>query len=63
MTSDCYVYQLRLENSESPFYIGKGRGRRILEHFRHSSLKKRSHKNNVINKAIREGVEVHQQGE
>ena len=53
-----YVYQLRLENSESPFYIGKGRGRRMLDHFKNSELKKRSHKNNVINKAIREGVEV-----
>lgn len=57
MTSGFYVYQLRLANSESPFYIGKGRGRRILEHFRPSVLKKRSHKNNVINKAIHEGVE------
>ena len=58
MISDFYVYQLRLANSESPFYIGKGRGRRILEHFRPSALKKRNHKNNVINKAIRDGDEV-----
>lgn len=53
-----YVYQLRLENSETPFYIGKGRDLRISAHFLPGNLKKRSHKNNVIKKAIRDGVPV-----
>lgn len=55
MPNAYYVYQLRLETSEKPFYIGKGCGYRMGEHFRPSSLAKRSHKNHVINKAIREG--------
>ena len=58
MNLDFYVYQLRLKNSELPFYIGKGRGRRVSEHFRPSALKKRSHKNSVINKAFREGIPI-----
>lgn len=58
MPNAYYVYQLRLETSEKPFYIGKGCGYRMGEHFRPSSLAKRSHKNHVINKAIREGVGV-----
>ena len=58
MPQTYYVYQFRLENSENPFYIGKGRGRRITDHFRPSSLVRRSHKNNVINKSKRDGVSV-----
>ncbi len=53
-----YVYQLRLEDSESPFYVGKGTGKRAFQHLKAHSLKKQSHKNNVINKATREGVNV-----
>ena len=53
-----YVYQLRLECSELPFYIGKGKNSRKDVHLQEWSLKKRSHKNNVINKAMREGVKV-----
>ena len=54
-----YVYQLRLDTSTLPFYIGKGKGRRMREHFTESSLKKNSHKNNVIKKATENGVLVH----
>lgn len=53
-----YVYQLRLEYSETPFYIGKGSRDRFKEHFRKDSLEKISHKNNVIKKAYKEGVKI-----
>ena len=53
-----YVYQLRLETTEQPFYIGKGSGRRKSDHFRQSSLRAETHKNRVIRKAMREGVQV-----
>ena len=53
-----YVYQLRLENSTVPFYIGKGRGRRAYDHFKPSNLSRRCHKNNVINKANRDGTKI-----
>lgn len=53
-----YVYQLRLENCDSPFYIGKGTGSRASSHLTTSSMKGRSHKNNVIRKALANGVAV-----
>ncbi len=53
-----YVYQLRLENSTTPFYIGKGSRDRFREHFRKTNLEKPSHKNNIIKKATREGIKV-----
>ena len=53
-----YVYQLRLENSVHPFYIGKGHGRRIECHFQESSLRRRNHKNHTIKKAMAQGIKV-----
>lgn len=56
--NDYYIYQLRLGTSETPFYIGKGRGRRMWDHLKPSSRKNRSHKNSVINKAMKEGIPI-----
>lgn len=53
-----YVYQLRLSGSDTPFYIGKGKGRRTAYHFTPSGLKSRSLKNSIIKKAMSEGLEV-----
>jgi hypothetical protein len=53
-----YIYQLRLANSTTPFYIGKGTGYRSTYHLTPSSRKAKTHKNHVINKAIRDGVDV-----
>ncbi len=53
-----YVYQLRLETSELPFYIGKGCGDRMIKHFQPYQLSKKSYKNNIIKKAKRENVKI-----
>lgn len=56
--SKYYVYQLRLETSETPFYIGKGKGDRAWKHFRPCNLRTHSHKNHTILKAKKDGVRV-----
>ena len=53
-----YVYQLRLSGEKDPFYIGKGKDKRSMGHFKPHSLKHANHKNHVIKKALRDGVEV-----
>lgn len=58
MTDCFYVYQLRREDSKLPFYIGKGKADRFKRHLTKSSLSKNSFKNNVIKKALSEGVKI-----
>ncbi len=53
-----YVYQLRLVNSDVPFYIGKGCRYRKNSHLSESSLKRQSLKNSIIKKAMKDGVEI-----
>lgn len=54
--NDYYVYQLRDPRSELPFYVGKGRGHRAYEHLSGKCGDK--HKNNTINKILRDGYKV-----
>lgn len=43
-----YVYLLIDPNTQLPFYVGKGKGKRATTHFQESSLKHRSRKNAKI---------------
>lgn len=58
MRNDYYVYALRREDSQLPFYIGKGSNDRARCHFTESSLKCKNYKNNTIKSAQAAGVEV-----
>lgn len=51
-----YVYGLFRGNEPTPFYIGKGKGNRMYKHMTTHSLQKPSHKNNIIKKALLDGV-------
>lgn len=55
-----YVYQLRVEGEENPFYVGKGMGDRAFYHLTASALNsyENRHKTNTILKAQREGKQV-----
>lgn len=54
-----YVYQLRIEGEEQPFYVGKGRGRRMFHHCHPKDLEKAlTYKARKINKALSEGKKV-----
>lgn len=56
ITDRFYVYQLRVEDVDLPFYLGKGVGDRAKSHTYNCSLKSDSnrHKSNTIKKAYRE---------
>jgi hypothetical protein len=56
-----YVYALLIGSSSesmTPFYIGKGCGKRLEHHFKPWSLKHRSYKNNKIKAAISQGISL-----
>lgn len=53
-----YIYQLRLENSATPFYIGKGRGKRSIQHFTPSNLGTKSLRSSIIKHARENGIAV-----
>lgn len=53
-----YVYHLRLEHSDKPFYVGKGKGRRRHEHFIASRICTSSIKNNIIRSATAKGINI-----
>lgn len=53
-----YVYQLRLENSEDPFYIGKGKGRRAKNHLLNCMLTGTTRKVHTIKKAQSLGIKI-----
>jgi hypothetical protein len=53
-----YVYQLRLETSPVPFYIGKGTGKRADAHFTKTSLKRKNMKNGIIANAKKNGIRI-----
>ena len=49
-----YVYALLLADGSTPFYIGKGKGRRWLHHECPCNLRGNSHRSNIIKKLLRE---------
>lgn len=59
MSQEFYVYQLRLDGEEKPFYIGKGTGDRASAHMRPSNLAvDNTFKARVIRKAQSNGVKI-----
>jgi len=59
MSADFYVYALWIAGKPAPFYVGKGRGNRCYVHFRESSLRGKSRKNNIIKKMMRDSREIY----
>ena len=56
-----YVYALLIGSSSesmTPFYIGKGCGKRLEHHFKPWSLKHKSYKNNKIIAAQKYGIKL-----
>lgn len=53
-----YVYKLYIDGEASPFYIGKGTGKRMYHHFMPYELSKPIHKSYKILKAMSSGENV-----
>lgn len=55
-----YVYQLRIDDQDKPFYIGKGQGRRAYYHLKADCINndRNRHKVHTILKAQKDGKEV-----
>lgn len=57
-----YVYELRIQGDEFPFYIGKGKNERLYEHFDNYEINTNplgnKHKVHKIRKALNDGLEV-----
>ena len=45
-----YVYALFKPSEDNPFYVGKGIGERVNDHFKPSNLKKNTPKTGIIKK-------------
>ncbi len=56
--NDFYVYALLREDGRTPFYIGKGCGRRWLTHETSSKKSSNKHKNNIINRMMLAGIKI-----
>lgn len=52
-----YVYVIYDPRNGEPFYVGKGKRRRIYDHMKPCHLKKRSYKNSIIKAILAEGFE------
>lgn len=57
MSSNYYVYQLRISDSLTPFYIGKGKGNRCFSHFDEKKVTNPL-KTSIIRKAVDSGKTI-----
>lgn len=57
-----YTYELVDPRSKLPFYVGKGRGDRVIQHISHRNaktvFKSNPHKSNTINQIVKAGLKV-----
>jgi NUMOD3 motif len=58
MSKSFYVYQLRAETEECPFYVGKGQGNRKSQHVCDARRGKKSLKDSKIRKYEKAGIKI-----